>query len=322
MGDDDAVGDDDVERRLRAVHAELVAERVIDPLAMDDAETRLWIDCELASLVENRFFERVDPAARGAELRAVWASRATRDGIQLGSPHAGARYVAPYWLVHEGRRVGTIALSTGGLGGALLEVSSLYVLPAHRGRGAASAALRRAGAAARARGAPGLRVRTPWAWQGAVRFYLGLGMWVAGWADAIELAWRRGLPAHDIEIGGAEATFCVVVDGRKEHLVRASREGDRLGWAESPRMEAHRGERSDVARLGPATFAVALAARGFPLVRSEDRWRARRDPSSAGEPEGLARAIELFEAVDRSFGFDVRAPRIPGLRYRAYEDID
>ncbi|WP_438014381.1 hypothetical protein WMF18_26150 [Sorangium sp. So ce315] len=34
-----------------------------------------------------------------------------------------------------------------------------------------------------------------------------------------------------------------------------------------------------------------------------------------------SRAIELFEAVDRSFGFDVRTPRIPGLRYRAYEDI-
>ncbi|WP_437955082.1 GNAT family N-acetyltransferase [Sorangium sp. So ce119] len=311
---------------MRAIHAVLVAEGAIEPLAMDDAEARLWTDCELASLVEGRFSERVDPAARGAELRAAWEARATRDGVQLGAPHAGARYVVPYWLAQEGCRVGTIALSTGGLGGALLEVSSLYVLPAHRGRGVAGAALRRADGVARAHGAPGLCVRTPWTWQRAVRFYLGLRMWVAGWAHALEFTWRRGLPAHDIEIGDGEATFGVVVDGRREHLIRASREGDRLGWVESPRMEAYRVERSDVASLGPGTFAVALATRGFPLLRSptrsEDRWRARHGPSCAGEPEGLARAIELFEAVERSFGFDVRTPRIPGVLYRAYDDID
>ncbi|KYF78966.1 hypothetical protein BE11_13240 [Sorangium cellulosum] len=169
-------------------------------------------------------------------------------------------------------------------------------------------------------------MRTPWTWQRAVRFYLGLRMWVAGWAHALDFTWRRGLPAHDIEIGDGEATFGVVVDGRTEHLIRASREGDRLGWVESPRMEAYRVERSDVASLGPGTFAVALATRGFPLLRSltrpEDGWRARHGPPCAGEPEGLARAIERFEAVERSFGFDVRTPRIPGVLYRAYDDID
>ncbi|WP_438004077.1 GNAT family N-acetyltransferase [Sorangium sp. So ce321] len=307
---------------MLAVHAVLVAGGAIERLAMDDAETRLWMDCELASLVENRFFERVDPASRGAELRDVWEPRATRDGAQLGTPHAGARYVVPYWLTQDGCRVGTIALSTGGLNGTLLEVSSLYVLSAHRGRGVASAALRRADEVARAHGAQGLGVRTPWAWQAAVRFYLGLRMWVAGWADALAFTWRRGLPAYDIEIDGGEATFGVVVDGRKEHLIRASREGDRLGWVESPSMEASRAERSDVASLAPGTFAVALATRGFPLIRSEGRWRERHGPSCVGEPEALAQRIELFEAVDRSFGFDVRTPRVPGLLYREYDDID
>ena len=98
---------------MLAVHAELVAGGAIERLAMDDAETRLWMDCELASLVENRFFARVDPASRGAELRDVWEPRATRDGAQLGTPHAGARYVVPYWLTQGGCRVGTVALSTG-----------------------------------------------------------------------------------------------------------------------------------------------------------------------------------------------------------------
>ncbi|WP_437807487.1 GNAT family N-acetyltransferase [Sorangium sp. So ce1078] len=317
-----APGDGDADRPMCAIHAALVADGVIAPLSMDDAQTRLWMDCELASLVENRFFARVDPAARGAELRSVWEPRATRDGAQLGTPHAGARYVVPYWLTQGGSRVGAVALSTGARGERLMEVSSLYVLPAHRGRGVAGAALRRADGVARAHGVPGLRVQTCWAWQPAVRFYLGLRMWVAGWADALVFTWRRGLPAYDIEIGAREATFGVVVDGRREHLIRASAEGDRLGWVESPRMEAYRGEPSDVACLGPGTFAVALATRGFPLVRSEGRWRERHSSSDRGEPEGLAHKIELFEAVDRSFGFDVRTPRIPGLLYRAYEDID
>ncbi|XXX73185.1 GNAT family N-acetyltransferase [Sorangium sp. So ce134] len=315
-------GDGDVDRRMRAIHAALVAGGAIAPLAMEDAETRLWMDCELASLVENRFFERVDPAARGAELRDVWEPRATRDGAQLGTPHAGARYAVPYWLVRGGRRVGTVALSTGARGEPLLEVSSLYVLPAHRGRGVAGAALRRADGAARAHGVPGLRVQTCWSWQPAVRFYLGLRMWVAGWADALAFVWRGGLPAHDIEIGEREASFGVVIGGRTEHLIRASREGDRLGWVESPRMRAYRGEGADVGSLGPGTFAVALATRGFPLLRSEGRARERRRSPGSGEPEGLAYKIELFEAVDRSFGFDVRTPRVPGLLYRAYDDID
>lgn len=41
----------------------------------------------------------------------------------------------------------------------------------------------------------------------------------------------------------------------------------------------------------------------------------------AGEPEGLAYKIEVFEAVDRDRGFDVRTPRIPGLQYRELEEI-
>ncbi len=317
-----APGDEDADLPMGAIHAALVAGGTIAPLVMDDRQTCLWMDCELASLVENRFFERVDPVARGAELRAVWEPRATRDGALIGTPHAGARYVRPYWLMQGGSRVGTIALSTGARGERLMEVSSLYVLPAHRGRGVAGAALRRADVVAWAHGVPGVRVQTCWAWQPAVRFYLGLRMWVAGWTDALVFTWRRGLPAHDIEIGEREATFAVVVDGRKEHLIRASVEGDRLEWVESPRMDAYRGEPSDVAYLGPGTFAVALATRGFPLVRSEGLWRERHRSSDVGEPEGLAYKIELFEAVDRSFGFDVRTPRIPGLLYRAYEDID
>jgi hypothetical protein len=32
--------------------------------------------------------------------------------------------------------------------------------------------------------------------------------------------------------------------------------------------------------------------------------------------------IEIFEAIDRRHGFEVRTPRLPGLTYRDFDDID
>ena len=51
-------------------------------------------------------------------------------------------------------------------------------------------------------------------------------------------------------------------------------------------------------------------------------WARRHRWSDTGEPEGLAYKIEIFEALDRRHGFTVRAPRIPGLRYRDLDEID
>jgi GNAT superfamily N-acetyltransferase len=51
---------------------------------------------------------------------------------------------ACFWLLEEGERVGTLALSRGAVGNSLLlRLSSLYVLPTHRGRGVATRALER-----------------------------------------------------------------------------------------------------------------------------------------------------------------------------------
>lgn len=71
---------------------------------------------------------------------------------------------------------------------------------------------------------------------------------------------------------------------------------------------------------GPHALHLALA--GWPLIRSEETWEHRHDWSDAGEPEGLAYKIEIFEAMDRQRGFEVRTPRIPALRYRELDDID
>jgi hypothetical protein len=190
-------------------------------------------------------------------------------------------------------------------------------MPSHRGRGVAARVLQ----AARAHGDSGLRVPTHWTWQPAVRFYLRLGMWIENWKHSLVFVQHGDLPGHRIDIGEREARFEVVINGRMEVLLSASREGDRLGWVESPRMESLRGEYSDVGWLGPGTFAVALAQHGYPLIRSAEGWDKRRGWSDCGEPEGLAYKIEIFEAIDRGHGFEIRAPRIPGLTYRDLDDI-
>jgi len=75
-------------------------------------------------------------------------------------------------------------------------------------------------------------------------------------------------------------------------------------------------------RSAPGTFAVHLALAGWPLIRSKENWEHRYRWSDAGEPEGLAYKIEIFEAVSRKRGFEVRTPRIPGIQYRTRDEIE
>lgn len=301
--------------RILAAHAALIVDRTVEPLSPDPAETRRWLDCELASLVEGRFFVPLDPLALTPADRACWEPRATSEE-PLSSPHGHDWYRLPYWLLDGGARVGTIALATSFMGAQLVTVSSLYTLPGQRRRGLAARALRRAQAAVVAEGGRGLRVPAYWTWQPAVRFYLGLGMWITDWKHSLVFCWRRDLPEHRIEVGEREARFGVVKEGRVEPLLVATREGDRLGWTEivPPGPE--------VPREAGYTFAVALATHGFPLIRSAAAWEARYASSDAGDPEGLAYKIEVFEACDRRSGYEVRAPRLPGLAYREDADLD
>ncbi|MFT3771739.1 MAG: GNAT family N-acetyltransferase [Minicystis sp.] len=314
MDDDDRVSPLDA-------HAALVREGVLEPLSTGEAETRLWMSCELASLVENRFFEPFDPLTATPDLRAHWEPRAGSDE-PLTSPHGEEWYRLPYWIRAGGERAGTVALHTAYVGIGLVTVSSLYVLPAHRRRGVAAHTLGRLQAAVLAHGGRGLRVPTRWTWQPAVRLYLGLGMWLANWKDSLVFAWHGHLPDHRIEVGEHEARFAVDLGGRVEPLLAARREGERLGWTESPQFTAVRREVPELYHLAPATFALALAVHGYPLIRSAEAWEQRHTWRDAGEPEGLAYKIELFEAWDRKQGYRIRTPRLPGLGYREWEDID
>lgn len=313
---------DDERRQIQAAHTELVEQGVLEPLSTQAADVRIWVDCELASLVENRFAERLDPREMTADLRARWEMRATVEHERLTSPHEYARYAIPYWILEGGVRRGTVALSTSRMGARLVTVSSLYVLPEHRGRGLARRFLVRALHAVDAHGSHGLRIPTYWTWQHAARFYLKLGLWVTNWKHSLVFSSQRRLPDFRIDVNGTCARFGTLGPGGPHHLIEATALGERLAWMESPRMVDLRRDGSEVCSLAVGTFALGLAIHGFPLVRSDAEWQDRHFSADFGGPEGLAYKIEIFEAVDRRDGFQVSTPRIPGLSYRAYDDID
>ena len=199
----------------------------------------------------------------------------------------------------------------------LLSISSLYIDPAVRGRNLARRALEAVYHAAIDNNAGGIRLDASWTWQPSVRFYARIGMWVWMWKHNLVFTWQKGLPAYRVEIGATEASFLIQQDDHWHAVVTARHLGDRLGW-EPDELDRRLGE---AYHCIPGTFALHLALAGWPLIRSEETWERRYNWSDAGEPEGLAYKIEIFEAVDRERGFDVRTPRIPGLQYRDLDEI-
>ncbi|APR77078.1 Hypothetical protein A7982_02425 [Minicystis rosea] len=313
---------DDERGAILEAHRALIDAGALEPLAHDGEETRRWLDCELASLVENRFFVALDPRALTPEDRERWEPRATSDE-PLSSPHGHDWYRLPYWIRDGGERAGIMALATAYLSGAMVTVSSLYTFPSHRRRGIAGRIVRRAQAAVKACGAAGLRVPTHWTWQPAVRFYQGLGMWVRDWKHALVFHMREDGGPY-VDIGEHEARFGVVRAGHVTPLITATRDGDQLGWSELDALEALADDDAEDPLYFDAiqTFAVALAMRGWPLIRSDAAWARRKEAANGGDPEGLAYKIESWEAWERQSGHDVRTPRIPGLAYRAVDAID
>jgi ribosomal protein S18 acetylase RimI-like enzyme len=300
---------------IEACCRQLTAEGILAALSTDEEETAKWNLRELASLVEGHLHLQLDVDHLSAEERLAQERRVTYDGGPLRSPHGG--YSHPFWLLADGRRAGTIAVATIIYGLNLISVSSLYVEPAMRRRNVARRALEAVLRAAIANGAGGIRLDTEWTWQPSVRFYARIGMWVWMWKHDLVFTWQPELPEYRVEIGPAEARFLIEQDGGWRTLVTARNLGDRLGW------ETHDLEREpiDVSHSVPGTFALHLALAGWPLIRSEEAWERRYHWSDAGEPEGLAYKIEIFEAVCRKRGYEVRTPRIPGLQYRDLDEI-
>jgi ribosomal protein S18 acetylase RimI-like enzyme len=284
---------------------------------MDEEETKNWNLRELASLAEGQFHEQLDVTRLSDDERLTHERRVSYDGRPLASPHNG--YSHPFWLLADSRRVGTIAVGTMISGLDLISISSLYVDPADRRRNIARRALEAVVNTAIANGAGGIRLDTNWSWQPSVRFYARIGMWVWMWKHNLVFSWQEMMPSYRVEIGESEARFLIQQDGQWRSAVTARHLGTLLGWEEAGELESLAGE---VSHCIPGTFALHLALAGWPLIRSEENWERRHHWSDAGEPEGLAYKIEIFEAVDRQRGFDIRTPRIPGILYRDLDEID
>src|SRR6185295_14611003 len=276
---------------IEACCRRLIDQQVIEPLSTDEAETRRWNLYELASLIEGHFHVQLDVTRLSDVERLAYERRVSWEGHPLASPHSEYRH--PFWLLADGRRVGTIAIATMISGLDLISISSLYVDPAARQRHVARRALEAVFRAGVEHGTGGLRLDTSWTWQPAVRFYARIGMWVRMWKHSLVFTWQPELPPYRIEIGEAEARFLVQQDGQWQASVTARNLGDRLGW-ESDDLNS---QSSVVSRCIPGTFALHLALAGWPLIRSEETWprarffRAARDSETYRTRGDVARKL-------------------------------
>ncbi len=312
---------DQDQARIRAICARLTSDGVVEPLADRPDDDRAWNGWDLASLIEGNFGQQIDVGTLNDEQRAQWEISASWDHRPLRRPHSG--YNLSHWLLEDGVRVGTISFARMFKAFSLFDVSSLFVVPALRGRGIARRALEAAYRTALALGASGLVLSTSWTWQGSVRFYLHIGMWVRMWKHALQLMWSPDLPAYRVEIGTSLARFLVENVSGFEPWLEAEPRGERLGWRELPAYGTLAEDKNQPEAWHDAagTFALHLALAGWPLIRSDELWREGRY-ADFGPPEALAHKIEVFEAIARRDGFIVPTPRIPKVAYRDLDHID
>lgn len=300
------------------VHEALLRSGLVAPVELGGAEERLWCDCDLASLAENRIGDTTNPGELDAERRAHWLDRATDE--RPSSLRSRDRFERCYWVLDGAERIGTVALTTTALGSASLHMSSFYVLPPLRGRGAGSRFLHRLKDVL-ARHEFGLRLDTSWCWQRAVHFYLREGMWIYMWKRDLTFCWYADLPRAQVSIGDAEATLSVPVDGHGVVLASARRRGDVLEFVH-PGREAMEDPRLDPACYhASSTLALSLALHGWPLIQSQEEWEDGRG-SDGGSPEGLAYKISIWEAWARKHDWQVPSVRIPGLEYPTWEELE
>lgn len=282
------------------------------------SEERAWLDCDLASLAENWLGDRLDPRDLDDAHRAEWLARVVDERpmpLQRRS-----EYERCYWILEDGQRAGTMALSSSVFTGKNLHLASLYVLPPYRGHGVGRRAMERLMAAMERHGVS-LRLDTSWCWQRTVGFYLQLGLWVRMWKRDLCLCWEPGTPPPHIEIGEQTASLSVQLGGSHVLLAQAHRRGAALSLKEPARALAKDKRLGGAYWHATATLALALARHGWPLVRSKEQWE-RSCGADAGPPEALAYKITIWEAWARKRGWNVATPRLPGLEYPTWDELE
>ncbi|MFZ5482331.1 MAG: GNAT family N-acetyltransferase [Myxococcota bacterium] len=271
------------------------------PVADDPVAHQRWCDRDLASLVEGSLGVVTDPLALDAPTRDRITARLPD---HLRPSRAERPFGTRLWIVDDSEEVGTLGIWPT-IGRLLVPLASLYVDRPARGRGAASRALGVAQRAAELAGFDGIRLETEWTWHLPARMYLRRGFWVLNWKHSLAFHRSARLPAIELRVGDDEAAC--LLEGAE--VVRAHRLGDRLGWARASVPEALERHRFHA----EATFALALALDGWPLVRSDEEWAKSRLEFDVGGPECLARYIRAWEAHACRHGLLNRAPAIPGV---------
>ena len=300
------------------IHDELSRCVMFVPVSDSEAEERAWLDCDLASLAENRLGDLTHPGKLDDRRRAEWRARAT-DGCGY-TLKARNEFDRCYWILDAGIRAGTLALATSTFGGMTLRLSSFYIFPERRGHGLGVNALATVEHIL-ARHDLGVRLETSWCWQQAVRFYLARRMWVRMWKHDLVFCWDPSTPAHRIDVRADTATLSV--DGEKDTilLARAHRRGNTL---ELPEQDASLEQTKNLGEApwhAQGTLSLAIALAGWPLVRSPQYWE-KNYWADAGPPESLAYKIMVWEAWNRKHGWLVETPRIAGLEYPSWDDFE
>lgn len=285
------------------------------PLAVGGTEERLWADFDLGSLAEGRLGDTTDPRTLDEATRATWHSTALDEPTRL--PHRRS-FERCFWIARGGEWIGILALATSTLNDQPVRLSSLYLLKEHRGRGFGRQVVHAVCERCAAHGL-GVRLEAFWTWQRAIRFYLDLGFWLRTWKRELTFERMPALPSPALAISDREGTLSVVDDeGRSILLVRAIRDQARLTLA----VEDNLPERfRELQWHASTTLSLAIALRGWPLRRDGDMkpgWFV----SDAVHPEGLGRRIQIWEAWSRKHGWSVDTPRIMGLSYPTWGELE
>jgi len=288
-------------RRGAAVQDTLLGDGLLEPVSA--ADEPVWVTTDLRSLVELRLGRVVAAQALTPAVRTGLIAAASTDGLD---DRVDRNHRTPFWLLHDGQRVGTYALEPQPLGRDSVCVSSLFVEPPYRVAGLAKRVLLATRAAAVSAGLAGLRLDTEWCWQPTVRAYLAMRLWVRHWKDNLLLVLRDDLPDWSL-VEAPDGTLAFVIEGQPRFTAR--RAGTRL------QLEGALDARDHVTVHARATFSVLLATRGFPLITSDEAWhkQVKQGWSELGGPEGFAFRLRQFERWARQHRWHVETPAIPGL---------
>lgn len=305
------------ERDQRLLVLELAVPMLIRVDPTDAAQCRLWQACELCIYLDHRVPDPPDPYSLDAAGIAAWSARGLGPHERLSDPAVGGADQC-YWLVRDDQLLGTIALDIpgDGWGWSRLTVASLYIFPTLRRQGHGRAVMAELAAACARLGLDGLWLSTHWVWQPTVRFYLDCGYAVQNWKHELRLCLRPADRPHRVVLGDGRVDL--LIDGQPAPVLSASRNGDRLCWHEPLALQDAPFEDQ---HAWIKTFSLWLAVLGWPLIRDDATWAQRYNWSDAGMPEGLGYKIGVFEAYERHCGFPVHTPRIPGLPYPTWEDL-